>query len=174
MLAAPHSPEAQKACVSEAYSRPTAASRCEPSVRRGARPGSHPSHPRSPKFSGFQGLACEPECDRRDGRVRPLQGSEAQDFCSFQALSAANKCELRTRIRALPLAKYRAAPPVPVSAQEGPVSQWVSRAKRRVENVSKSLSPERHHVPNNRQALRSKTARWTGCRTHILQVWPNL
>src|SRR5919106_4885282 len=42
------------------------------------------------------------------------------------------------------------------------------------EDGSKSLSPGRHHVPNNRQALQSKTARWWGCRTPILRVWPNL
>jgi hypothetical protein len=46
-----------------------------------------------------------------DGQVRTLRGTKVQESRGFQAVSATGKCELRTRNRALSLAKYRAAPP---------------------------------------------------------------
>jgi hypothetical protein len=71
-------------------------------------------------FRAFRPIQCEPECDGCDGQVRTPRGTKVQGSCGFQAVSATGRCELRTRIRALSLAKYRRAPPVPVCAREGP------------------------------------------------------
>ena len=107
---------AQNLRASAAFSRIRCDGWCEPRVRRGATPVRTRRSPK-PGFRGF-GDGANLSATGATGRFAP-RGSNP-GICGFR-LSATGRCELRTRIRGLSLAKYRAgAPPYPFQPRKDP------------------------------------------------------
>ena len=69
---------------------------------------------RSPKArdsAAFGGSGANLSATGATGRFAPLRAQKSRNSAAFRLSSATGRCELRTRIRGLSLAKYRAAPP---------------------------------------------------------------
>jgi hypothetical protein len=136
-------------------------------AKLGCDAGFAPVVPGTQGFRGLRPIRCEPKCDGCDAWVRTLQASRVQDFCGFQAVSATGGCELRTRIRALPLAKDRAAPPrTYLSPGRTRHFSWLAEAAARWRTFRSSSRPTKigyqtHRKPKIKQPVGQNRA---GCR----------